>query len=293
MDIKKLQLFADVAETKNFTRTGDRMGYTQSGVSHMLKSLENELGFSLFIRSKQGVKLTEAAEILLPDVRSLLATSRQIEQTIGEINGIATGQLTIATFSSISIHWLPRIIHRFQELYPAIGIRLMEGGSYDIAGWVESDQADFGFLSSRQIRGLDWLPLYEDPLMAVLPKDYPAPESGVIPISKFEKEEFIISEVGTDYDIHHALDVSGVSPNISFSSTDDFAIVSMVANRLGLSILPKLHLRGTDNIVSAYPLDPPFSRTLGIAVKSKDSLSPAARRFIKLTEELLPGLIED
>jgi DNA-binding transcriptional LysR family regulator len=67
----------------------------------------------------------------------------------------------------------------------------------------------------------------------------------------------------------------------------------MVANRLGLSILPKLHLRGTDNIVSVYPLDPPFSRTLGIAMKSKDSLSPAARRFIKLTEELLPGLVED
>jgi DNA-binding transcriptional LysR family regulator len=169
----------------------------------------------------------------------------------------------------------------------------MEGGSYDVTRWLESDQADFGFLSSLQIHGLDWIPFCEDPLLAVVPKDYPAPEGGVFPISNFEKKDFIISEEGIDYDIHRALKISDVSPNISFSSKDDFAIISMVKNRLGVSILPKLHLRGTENVVSTYPLDPPFSRTLGIAMKSKDALSPAARRFIKLTEELLPSLQED
>ena len=54
MDIKKLELCADVAETRNFTRSGDRMGYTQSGVSHILKFLETEIGFPLFVRTKQG-----------------------------------------------------------------------------------------------------------------------------------------------------------------------------------------------------------------------------------------------
>ena len=59
MDIKKFQLFVDVAETKNFTRSGERMGYTQSGVSHILKSLETEMGFPLFVRNKQGGKIDE------------------------------------------------------------------------------------------------------------------------------------------------------------------------------------------------------------------------------------------
>ena len=54
MDIKKFQLFADVAETRNFTKSGERMGYTQSGVSHILKSLENEMGFSLFVRNRES-----------------------------------------------------------------------------------------------------------------------------------------------------------------------------------------------------------------------------------------------
>ena len=73
MDIKKCSLFADVAETENFTKSGERLGYTQSGVSHILKSLEDEVGFPLFIRNNQGVKLTANAQLVLPAVRSLLA----------------------------------------------------------------------------------------------------------------------------------------------------------------------------------------------------------------------------
>ena len=73
MDIKKFRLFVDIAETKNFTRSGERMGYTQSGVSHILKSLETDMGFPLFIRNRQGVRLTQNAEVVLPLVRSLLS----------------------------------------------------------------------------------------------------------------------------------------------------------------------------------------------------------------------------
>jgi DNA-binding transcriptional LysR family regulator len=61
----------------------------------------------------------------------------------------------------------------------------------------------------------------------------------------------------------------------------------MVANNLGMSILPKLDLQHFESMVSVYPLDPPFSRTLGAAMKSKEALSPAARKFLKLTEDIL------
>lgn len=290
MDIKKLQLFMDVSETENFTKSGDRMGYTQSGVSHMLKSLETEIGFPLFIRSKQGVKLTPNAQTILPLVRSLLAKYENLEQNISEINGLDVGQLTIATFSSVSIHYLPRILHRFQKTYPGINIKLLEGGTDDIVSWVEEDIADFGFVSEREIHALDWIPLCEDPLMAVLPQDYPAPESGEFPMEDFRDEDFIISAMGTDYDIHYALSSSGVSPNIRYTSTDDHAIISMIANHLGISILPKLVFRDLENSVAAYPLKPYYFRMLGIALKSKENMSPAAAKFINLTKETLPEL---
>lgn len=291
MDIKKYALFADVAETGNFTKSGDRMGYTQSGVSHILKSLETEFGFPLFIRTKQGVKLTKNAEMILPLVRSLLAHNEKLEQTINDINGLETGQLVIATFSSISVHWLPKIIHRFQEIYPGIDIDLMEGGTDDIVEWVEGDMADFGFMSKRHTKSLEWISLYEDPLMAILPFDDPHADKSFFPIGDFQDAEFIISAAGTDYDIHHALHTSKITPNIHFSSKDDGAIVSMVSNKLGISILPQLVIKTYREQIVSLPLEPYYSRKLGIAVKSKHDMTPAATKFAELTKKMLPELI--
>lgn len=290
MDIKKYELFADVAETKNFTKSSERTGYTQSGVSHILKSMETELGFPLFIRTKQGVRLTKNAESILPLIHSLLAVNESLEQTINDINGLDSGQLVIAAFSSVSVNWLPEIVHRFQQTYPGITITLMEGGTDEIVGWVEGSVADFGFVSRRNIESLEWVPLREDPLMAILPKDAPVPEDGVFHVADFQDKPFIITAAGTDYDVHYALSTVNIMPNIQFTSKEDRAIVSMVANHLGVSILPKLVIQGLEQDIQAYPLDPYCTRDLGIAVKSRRNMAPAARKFLHLTKSMLPEL---
>lgn len=287
MDIKKYELFADIAETGNFTKSGERMGYTQSGVSHILKSLESEVGFPLFIRTKHGVQLTRNAEQLLPLIHTLLSANENLRQTINDINGINSGSLVIASFSSISIHWLPRIIRRFQQMYPSITISLMEGGTDDIVDWIINNQADFGFMSQRKTNGLEWISLANDPLMAVLPRDCPVPEDGQFPITGFQGQHFIISAMGTDYDVHYALNSANVTPNIHFTSKDDHAIISMISNHLGISILPQLVIQGYENQIKAYPLKPYCSRNLGVAVKSRQGMSPAAKKFLRLTKDIL------
>ena len=291
MDINKYALFSDVAETRNFTKSGERMGYTQPGVSHVLKAMEIELGFSLFHRTKQGVILTSNAKQILPIVRRLLAVNEQLEQTIASLNGLETGHLTIACFASISRNWLPTIIYAFRKEYPGIEVELLEGGTDDIVNWVEDSVADFGLLSRRRTSSLEWIPLYEDPLMAILPKSELPDSEKNFSIQKMAEHPFIISAEGTDYDIHHALEKSGVTPNICFSSKDDHAIASMVANRLGISILPKLVIEGVQNQILALPLEPFFSRQLGIGFRSHSHLSPAAKSFIDTIQTILPTLI--
>ena len=291
MDIKKFQLFVDIAETGNFTRSGERMGYTQSGVSHILKSLEMDMGFPLFTRNKQGVRLTKNAEMILPLVRSLLSRYEILEQTVNNLKGLEIGRLVIATYSSIAVNWMPPIIHQFQKVYPEIDITLMEGGADDILTWLNEDVADLGFVSHRNMESLEWISLCEDPLVAVLPKDYPPPDSGMFPIKEFDGKCFIISAMGTDYDIHYALETSGVKPDMRFSATDDHTIIAMVANKLGVSILPQLMIRNYKNQVSSYLLEPYYFRDLGIAVKSKINMSPAAAKFLEITKEILPELL--
>ena len=145
-------------------------------------------------------------------------------------------------------------------------------------------------MSQRNTKGLEWISLCEDPLMAILPRDYPVPEDKRFPIEEFQEQHFIISAMGTDYDVHHALDSSNVKPNTHFTSKDDHAIISMIANHLGISILPQLVVKGYEEQVQAYPLHPYYARNLGIAVKSRQGLSPAAKKFLRLTQEMLPGI---
>lgn len=291
MDLNKYALFVDVANTKNFTKSGERMGYTQPGVSHILKSMENEMGFPLFVRTRQGVFLTPNAEKILPIVRQLLSVNEQLEQTINSLNGLSTGHLTLAAFASISRNWLPRVVYEFQREYPGIELELLEGGTDEIVEWIEDSRVDFGLISRPKTERLEWIPLHEDPLLAILPPCYPTSDMDAFPVAKMADKPFIISAKGVDYDIHHALKISGVSPNIQFSCRDDQSIIAMVHNNLGISILPELVVKGNAIPVSTLPLKPFFSRELGIAVHSMDSLTPAARQFITRLKKLLPQLL--
>jgi len=287
MDLKKYELFADIAETENFTASAERLGYTQSGVSHIIRGLEAEIGFLLFIRNRRGVTLSDNAKRIVPLIRQLLADNSRLDQTIGALNGLDTGSITIGSYSSISINWLPKIIFEFQKDYPGIDIHMKEGGIDEIEFWIENNLVDFGFCSQRDTQSFDWIHLKEDPLMAVLPNDYPGEVHENYPISAFHSQPFIISALGIDHDIHLALTKANVTPYVRFSSTDDNAIISMVANHLGISILPKLIIQRAANQIKALPLEPYAVRSLGIGIKSLNNVSPASKKFLEYTKRIV------
>ena len=280
MELTKYEIFADAAKTGNFTKTADRMGYTQPAVSRTLRLLEQELGFPLFVRQKNGVELTSSGRTILPHVLELLAQQRQLEQQVSEIQGLHVGHLTIACFASVSRVLLPHFLAGFQKSFPGIQVELMEGGTDDIVRWVIGSVADFGILSHWQIGNLAWLSLWRDPLVAVVPREEPFLSMETFPVEKMTAQPFILSADGTDYDIHHMLSTTKIRPTIRFTSKDDHAIVSMVANHLGMSILPRLVVLDLAHLVHMLPLAPEFHRTLGIAYKEKSALTPAARKFI-------------
>ena len=293
MDINKYTLFADVAETHNFTKSGERLGYTQPGVSHILKSLENELGFPLFIRTRHGVELTPNAKMFLPIVRELIAVNEELEQTVSSLKGMDMGHLTIAAYSSVSRNWLPPILYKFQQKYPNITIEVQQGGTDEIVDMVTNHIADFGLMSKRHTSPLKWISLYKEPLMAILPKDDPRSSEKSFSIQEFHNLPFIRSTDGVDYDVINAIKDSGIHMNIHYSSKDDHAIVAMVANHLGYSILPYLVIRGVENQVAARPLEPFYERELGIALRAHEHLSPAALRFTQEISEDLPEILKD
>jgi DNA-binding transcriptional LysR family regulator len=287
MNIKKYEVFLKIAELGTFTKVGEVMGYTQSGISHIVKSLEAEMGFPLFQRASKGIILNDNGKRLLPLVRNVLLWSEQLQQTISSINGLVTGSIGIGTFSSISIHWLPKIIKEFQRDYPQIHISLYEGGIQEIDDWLMQGVVDIAFFSRQSHHFFEWIALKEDPLLAVLPMDYPFPDKQYFPVENFNGAPFIISTAGFDYDIHRVLEQSNITAEVKFSSKDDDAIISMVEHGLGITILPELILGCRTHNVKALKLEPEFFRSLGIALPSMDDISPAAKKFLEYAKLIL------
>ena len=116
----RYQAFQAAAEEHSLTRAAEKLGYTQSGISHLIDSLEEELGLKLLVRAKSGTRLTDAGEELLPYVRRLLAAAEDVSGKAGELKGLDTGRVRIGTFSSVAIQWLPELLLGFGEKYPGI-----------------------------------------------------------------------------------------------------------------------------------------------------------------------------
>ena len=137
MNIKRWKVMLAVDDYGSFTRAGEVLGYTQSGITQMMKALEKEVGLSLFIKDKSGTALTREAQSLIPAVRALLNADEVVRQEIASLKGAQTGTITIGTYLSCSIHWIPRIIQAFQRSHPDILFKITEGLEGELADWIQ------------------------------------------------------------------------------------------------------------------------------------------------------------
>lgn len=279
LNIKKLEVFHKTVECASLSKAAKALGLTQSGVSHIIADLEAELGFVLLIRSRAGTYLTTEGERLLPYVRGILDYNDKLENEAASIRGLDRGSVRIATFSSVAVHWLPGIIKEFQRDYPKIDFKLMSGDYYDVDRSLTDGSADLGFITLPTELNCRCTPLFEDRLLAVVPADHRLAELEVLPIEELREEPFISLLEGSDQDARRALVSAGIKPNVKFTTKDDYAIIAMVEQGLGISIMPELLLSGRTAKVRVMELEPPSSRTIALAIPEAELSSPATLRF--------------
>ncbi|MGG4345612.1 LysR family transcriptional regulator [Paenibacillus lautus] len=280
MSINKFKVLLKVVELGSLTKAAEVMGFTQSGVSHMINSLEDELGFSLLIRNRSGAKLTTNGEEILKTIREILKWNEHLEQQVASIHGIELGTIHIGTFTSVGVHWLPGIIQDFQRDYPHIEIRLVEGDYREIEDWIAEGKIDCGFLSLPTLDIFDAIPLHQDPMLVLLPMEHPLSAEDSITLSQIENEPFVMPSKGSDYDVNRMLEKARIKPDIKYTLSDDYAIMAMVEKGLGISILPELVLRGQQRKIRLIELKEKSFRSLGIAVNFMREISPATKRFL-------------
>ena len=279
MDIKKYETLVRVIEQGSITRASDTLGCTQSSVSQTINNLETEFGFPILIRSRTGIRLTPEGEKILPAIRGILSSSEQLNQIVSSIRGLDTGIVRIGTFSSVGVHWLPGMIKEFAEIYPDIELNLMSGDYYDVEQWLKDGSIDLGFIALPSAVNCRTFPLMEDRLLAVLPVGHRLAELDQVPLVELRDETFISLLAASDQDVRRVLESVGIRPKVKYKTKDDYAIISMVENGLGISIMPELLLQGHHSNVVTRPTFPGVQRVIALAVPDSSEFSPAVQAF--------------
>ena len=222
MSLSKYQIFLRTVECGSFTKAAESMSFTQSGVSHAVQSLEDELGVCLLSRSRGGVTLTADGRALLPRIQRLCTEHHRLVQAAADLKGMESGLVKVASFSSVSAQWLPLILKSFGELYPNIEFEMLTGDYYDqIESWIVSGEADCGFLRLPSLKGLSVYPLHQDQLKIIVPCGHPQADCNPFPVETIATEPFIRLEEGDDYEIRAALDEMGVHPHVRYTAREE------------------------------------------------------------------------
>lgn len=270
-----------IVELGSFSRAAETMGYSQSAVSQMISSLEEELSIKLVNRFRSGARLTLEGEELFPYIERMIYQYNAVQEKTKEIKGLQTGTIRMGTLSSISTHWLPEIIKQFQTLYPGVDFVIHQGDYTSIQNWIKTGMIDVGFINPAAAGGIRTEPLKQGEMLAVLPEGHPLAAKEVVPLEALAKEPFILLEEGHYYEPLEMFKKAGVKPNIKYTIHDDYAIMTMVEAGLGVSILAELILHRTNYRLALRSTVPPVFRTIAVGYKDKASLSMASQRFIE------------
>ncbi len=283
-NIQKYLAFVKTVEYGSFTKAAELLHYSQSGISRMINDLEKEWKVTLLERNKHGVRLTGDGLKLLPYAKTFCEDFHKLQMQVDALKGLQSGTIRIGTFSSVATHWLPNIIKAFEIDYPNIDFELLLGDYTEIEEWISQGRVDCVFLVLPTDSKFDTIMLEKDKLLAVLPQNHTLAKLPKIPLHLLCDDPFMLLEKGGTSEISEVFKNNNLSPNVRFTTWDDYAIMSMVESGLGISILPELILKRIPYKIVIKELSLPAYRNIGIALRETKTASLAVKRFLEYLE---------
>lgn len=291
MNISHIEVIIAVAKTGSLTKAAEQLGYTQPGISNIIRKAEHEFSFPLFNREHTGVHLTSAAEKLMPYFNNVMESTLELRQQIQNMNSSPKGSICIGTYSSISVKWLPKIIREFTTQFPEIKITIKEGGINELETALINHTIDLALISRQDYHDFEWIHLYDDDLYLVANQDYDFSDSQYS-IKLLHDVPFVTYEPDLDADVNNLLNnlaSKGILPDIQFRSSNDMTLLSMIEQGLAIGIIPGLIADLYSGSIKKITLYPPAFRELGIALPKDVPNSAAVNRFIELAMECIAG----
>lgn len=294
MDINKYALFVKAVETSNLSKAAAQLNYTQTAASHMLSSLEENLGVKLLYRGRKGVSLTEDGAQIYPLACELVKKEADIHELLSH-KEIYRGNVRMGVITSIVVQWMPNIIKEFHKLYPYVNIQINDAINYEwIRDWFSKDEIDCAISADIGKSGGKEIPLIADPYYVIIPKGHPLCSYDKISPALLKGETFIIPSEGTNHSVGQILRQSKCHVIEPGGFLSDQSAIALVKSGYGISILPKLVLDSysCDNLIRKE-LDPEVTRTIYLCLPTQKNIRPATRLFTNFICEAIAQTLKN
>jgi DNA-binding transcriptional LysR family regulator len=294
-DFRQLRYFVAVAEELSFTRAALRLHLSQPPLSQQIKALEQDLGVSLFVRTKRHVALTEPGRVFLEQARQILAKADEARSQVTAAAAGYSGQLRLAYTVSVSFHpALPRALLRYGQIAPNVRLKLSEMYTEPQFAALLAGEIDVGFvrdepLHAQDARGLRLITIDREPLLLALPTGHPLAGRSSLRLVEVADDAFVTQPrelAATLYDRLVKLATrAGFQPTITQHAQQINGLLALVAAGLGLALVPA-SMRTVRLVGVCYvPLkDPDANLLLAVACRAEDR-APALQQFLSLVAE--------
>jgi LysR family transcriptional regulator, transcriptional activator of the cysJI operon len=292
MQIENFKIFADLVETKSFSKAAKLNGITQSAVSQQARSMEKQLKALLIDRSQKQFQLTREGQRVYDASKEMLHSFEKMQCELLELKKVISGTIRLSTIYSIGLHELPPFIKRFLQTFPSVNCRVEYRRSNLVYEDILHNSVDFGLVAfpikSRQI---EVIPFRNDRLVLITHPQHPLSRSSEIDIKAVAGYKFI----GFDPDIptRKAVDLILRENKLEIETVMEFDNIETVKRAVeidaGVAVVPLTTVKqeikqGTLRSVQFKGKE--FSRPLAIIHRKGRVLTPAMKKFIAtLTED--------
>jgi len=289
MQLETLKVFCDLVDSRSFSQAAARNFITQSAVSQQVKGLEERFG-TLLVRERKAILPTESGRILYEACREILDRFERLQSRLKSVGEEIAGTVRVATVYSVGLYEMEPVTKTFLKAYPKVNLHVEYSRINRVYEACLAGEVDLGIVVYPKPRkGIEILPLASDRLILICPPDHPFARRRRIDIRKLDGQNFVAFE--KDMPSRHAIDRIFAENKIQVRVVMELDNIETIKRSVeigaGVSVVPlmsvqrELQSRAIGEVRFAGKN---FFRPLGIIVKRKHSLSPAAAKFIDLLE---------
>ena len=294
--LPQIEAFLEVARRQNLSRAAEALFVSQPTLTARLQSLEASLGEQLFVRTRRGMRLTEAGDAFLPYAEHALRALADGRERLEELRRGVAGRLVLGAPPTVSTYTLPALLARFSAAHPGVRLAVKTGTSEEILDMVLHDQVQLGIIRALANQEIETIPLYTDTLVLIAGPGHRlarSPTGRQARMADLAGEVLVLFGRSSSYleFTTATFRQAGVLPGSVLELDNIEAAKKMVERGLGVSLVPTSTVAGelaAGTLARIELVDAAPARRQIVAVRRRDAGPPSGAAALFL--DMLTGL---